>query len=420
MKFDKFAKILEDRVKSLKLPSKLKDERDLLKQVFDFFRSKTNTGSILRNAFEKNVDEKDRKLFEKLLATEKYIGEDEIQYILMSLIIERNKMFPPEGSETTDADTVDADDTGEQEEEEAEEEEEDPQSMDEKLKPDNFRILYKSKKSGRQYSNILYMQGQSSIKSGIDKQNYRIVFSDYEEKDGEWNMVMSNNLLVDRIALDELKNKIENETSLTKIKKLEVNGEKENIYILYFDPNNKLDELVEKNNEEETFIDELVKNLGIEKKELKRELSLQIPVLYKLYKYLKKILPANESKNKYKSPGGITDITPGLKSKLKSDLNLNDETAEKVKKFVDNLEYRDRQFLNDAIKFLINEGYIKKFRKMFGLPDPKEEEDSQSMDLSSLFDQDEDPVSERLIKLIKPLIREKLKRKQNGKKNLCN
>ena len=132
-------------------------------------------------------------------------------------------------------------------------------------------------------------------------------------------------------------------------------------------------------------------------------------------------MPANESKNKYQSPGGITDITPGLKSKLKSDLNLNDETAKKVKEFVDRLEYRDRLFLNDAINFLKSKGYIKKFRKMFGLPDPKEEEeDSQTMNLSSLFDQDENPVSERLIKLIKPLIREKLKRKQNGKKNLCN
>ena len=50
--------------------------------------------------------------------------------------------------------------------------------------------------------------------------------------------------------------------------------------------------------------------------------------------------------------------------------------------------------------------------------------DKNKRDLLKYFEENttssEEPLEERIVKLIKPLLREKLKRKQNGKKNLRN
>ena len=96
--FDKFAKKVEDRIKNLKLPGEIADERGLFTRLKDFFKGKTNIGSILSNAYEKgDIEEGDKKVFQKILNTDKFIGEDEIQYMVMRILL---KMTEPDKEPT--------------------------------------------------------------------------------------------------------------------------------------------------------------------------------------------------------------------------------------------------------------------------------------------------------------------------------
>lgn len=86
--FDKFAKKVGDRINNLKLPGKIADERSIWTRIKDFFKGKRNIDSILRNAYEKGgIKDDDKKVFEEILKTDKYIGEDEIQYMVMRILL---------------------------------------------------------------------------------------------------------------------------------------------------------------------------------------------------------------------------------------------------------------------------------------------------------------------------------------------
>lgn len=102
MKFEKFAKLVNDRARSLKIPE-LQDQRGFLQKFVDYFRGNTNIQSILENVFQNIEPQENKQIFLKLLEAGK-IGDDEMQYLVLKIIEaklqdqakESNELPPPE------------------------------------------------------------------------------------------------------------------------------------------------------------------------------------------------------------------------------------------------------------------------------------------------------------------------------------
>ena len=114
MDFDKFAKIVADRAESLKLPKEVEDKRKFFDKIFDLIKRRGNIESILRNAYEKDFEDdenkKSKEIFAKILETGEYIGDDEIQYLLMQILLSYENLEPKDSTVSLEP-TVDDEET---------------------------------------------------------------------------------------------------------------------------------------------------------------------------------------------------------------------------------------------------------------------------------------------------------------------